>query len=86
MPEAKRFKPLPSNHPALVDIRAEGARMHLEILEHRLKSDPSVSNWLKEQLQSTRERDIVDALNDVETLHNILQLRLTSITKTPTGK
>lgn len=38
-------------------------------------NDPSASYWLKNALRSATRRDIVDALNDAETLLAILQDR-----------
>lgn len=44
--------------------------------EQALTSDPSTSHWLKEQIERTKERDPVDALNDAEALVSVLQSRL----------
>lgn len=46
-------------------------------LEQKIKSDPAASNWIKDQLNILVERDVVDALNDLEILTKILNERLT---------
>lgn len=38
-------------------------------------NDPAASYWLKDALRSATRRDIVDAINDAETLLAILQDR-----------
>ncbi|EGR0524952.1 TPA: hypothetical protein P7L52_003228 [Vibrio cholerae] len=48
-------------------------------LEQTLLSDPSTSNWLKEQLDLTKKRDPVDALNDAEVLVTVLESRLNTV-------
>ncbi|EKA4522886.1 hypothetical protein OLI68_003187 [Vibrio cholerae] len=50
-------------------------------IEHTLLSDPSTSNWLKEQLDLTQKRDLVDALNDAEVLVKVLESRLKTVTQ-----
>jgi hypothetical protein len=45
--------------------------------EKTLISDPTTSIWLREQLLKTRQRDLLDALNDAETLLAVLQARWT---------
>ncbi|ENL3888464.1 hypothetical protein [Vibrio cholerae] len=50
-------------------------------LEQTLLSDPSTSNWLKEQLDLTKNRDPVDALNDAEVLVTVLESRLNTVTQ-----
>ncbi|EKF9121552.1 hypothetical protein O1B25_003420 [Vibrio cholerae] len=50
-------------------------------IEHTLLSDPSTSNWLKEQLDLTKKRDLVDALNDAEVLVTVLESRLKIVTQ-----
>ncbi|HAS2609587.1 TPA: hypothetical protein P7L42_003347 [Vibrio cholerae] len=50
-------------------------------LEQTLLSDPSTSNWLKEQLDLTKSRDPVDALNDAEVLVTVLESRLNTVTQ-----
>lgn len=50
-------------------------------LEQTLLSDPSTSNWLKEQLDLTKKRDPVDALNDAEVLVTVLESRLKTVTQ-----
>lgn len=46
----------------------------VENLNQRVLADPSTSYWLKEQWQILSNRDVVDALNDLE----ILTLMLTN--------
>lgn len=55
--------------------------MQTSQLEKNLKDCPSTSFWLKQQLNVIGERDIVDALNDVETLLGVLNLRFKSMTE-----
>jgi hypothetical protein len=43
--------------------------------------DTSTSYWLKEQLESTKKRDPVDALNDAEVLVSALKIRLSLLTE-----
>lgn len=43
--------------------------------EKRLR-DPSISLWLKDQINDSKERDVVDALQDAEVLVDILRSRL----------
>jgi hypothetical protein len=38
-----------------------------------LLADPSVSHWLKDALRASAKRDILDALNDANTLQLVLQ-------------
>jgi hypothetical protein len=38
-----------------------------------LLADPSVSHWLKDALRASAKRDILDALNDANTLQLLLQ-------------
>jgi len=47
-----------------------------EFKEKLIFNDPATSYWLKEQLEATKKRDIVDALGDAEMLVEILQGRL----------
>ena len=49
-------------------------------LEEELKQDPSVSFWLKKQIELTDERDPIDALYDVEMLLEVIKLRVKKIT------
>jgi len=39
-------------------------------------ADPTVSYWLKERIEELKERDPVDALNDIEVLKHLTELRL----------
>ena len=43
--------------------------------ENTLVSDPTTSFWLREQLRATQGRDVLDALNDAETLLAVLRAR-----------
>ncbi|MBD1389456.1 hypothetical protein IC617_08455 [Neiella sp. HB171785] len=49
--------------------------------EQAIAYDPSTSYWLKEQLDVTKQRDPVDALNDAEALVTALKARLTLLTE-----
>ncbi|WP_252011291.1 hypothetical protein [Vibrio sp. SCSIO 43140] len=44
--------------------------------ELTLLNDPSTSNWLKQQLQESKNRDPLDALNDAEILVSVLTANL----------
>ncbi len=44
--------------------------------EQALVDDPSTSYWLKEQLEASKKRDMVDALRDAETLAACLKARV----------
>ncbi len=44
----------------------------------RLLDDPCASNWLKDALKSSIDRDLVDAANDAEVLAQILAERADS--------
>jgi hypothetical protein len=48
-------------------------------------ADPCASYWLKDALRSAVRRDIVDAINDAETLVSVLTARLESITRSTNG-
>jgi hypothetical protein len=48
-------------------------------------ADPCASYWLKDALRSAVRRDIVDAINDAETLVSLLTARLESITRSING-
>lgn len=50
-------------------------------LENKLLSDPSASFWLKEQIQTTDKRDIIDAMADAEALLMVLHARWNKISK-----
>ncbi|AIW22497.1 hypothetical protein F0267_28295 [Vibrio coralliilyticus] len=45
-------------------------------LEGRVLADPACSFWIKKQLEATKQRDPIDALNDAELLVAILKQRL----------
>lgn len=53
--------------------------MRIDTLEQKLQYDPSASFWLKEQLEVTKGRDIVDAITDAELLVLVLKSRLESL-------
>lgn len=44
--------------------------------EQAITCDPNTSGWLKEQLVNTKERDVVDALNDAQALVTALKGRI----------
>jgi hypothetical protein len=44
-----------------------------------LLADPCTSYWLKGALQSALNRDLCDAVNDVETLAAVLRTRLAEV-------
>jgi UDP-3-O-acyl-N-acetylglucosamine deacetylase len=48
--------------------------------ENDIMNDPACSHWLKRQLQETKERDILDALADVEILSDVLKKRFEAMT------
>jgi hypothetical protein len=39
-------------------------------------SDPAASYWLKEQIKTTRGRDSVDVMNDLEILKKLIHERI----------
>jgi hypothetical protein len=39
-------------------------------------SDPAASYWLKEQIKTTRSRDSVDVMNDLEILKKLIRERI----------
>lgn len=43
--------------------------------EHDILADPAASTWLKEQIELSKTRDVVDAMNDAEALFNVLNER-----------
>lgn len=43
--------------------------------EQEILRSPECSRWLKEQLQATQERDVLDALCDAEVLVSCLKRR-----------
>lgn len=47
------------------------------LLEKKIQNDPSASNFLKDLIESTKTRDPVDVLNDLELLILILNQRIT---------
>lgn len=53
--------------------------------EQSLMKDPATSNWLKEQLKSTKLRDPVDAINDAEVLVSVLKERASTIVEEQTN-
>ena len=46
--------------------------------EEQLMSDFSVSDWLKNQLVTTKNRDVLDSLRDAELLQSVLEQRCIS--------
>ena len=49
--------------------------------EKKILSDDSFSYWLKNQMEETKMRDVLDALNDVEVLKSVLEHRLSETKK-----
>ena len=49
--------------------------------EKKILSDDSFSYWLKNQMEETKMRDVLDALNDVEVLKSVLEHRLSETRK-----
>jgi hypothetical protein len=47
----------------------------VKFIEEQIISDPAASYWLKHQIKESSNRDILDALNDVDILRSILSLR-----------
>jgi hypothetical protein len=43
--------------------------------ESAVEADPATSVWLREQISTTRQRDVLDALADAEVLVDILRQR-----------
>lgn len=52
---------------------------HIRDLESVVASDPAASFWLKQQVEITKTRDVLDALSDAETLVRILKSRLDAL-------
>jgi hypothetical protein len=50
------------------------------MMENDILEDPSASYWLKQLIQSTKTRDSVDVLNDLDLLKSIIEKRLQSST------
>ena len=46
---------------------------------HTILINPATSYWLRTAIQSCEQRDIVDAINDVEVLMEVLKFRLNEI-------
>lgn len=59
--------------------------MKISEFEQAVQYDPSTSYWLKEQLAVTKERDVVDALNDAQALVTALKGRLALLTEAHAG-
>jgi hypothetical protein len=51
----------------------------MSVDEQELMENPAVSYWLKTAITNTKERDIVDALNDAELLLAILNARFSNV-------
>ncbi|EGQ7973450.1 hypothetical protein I7Z51_002372 [Vibrio parahaemolyticus] len=54
--------------------------------EQEVMNDPSTSYWLREQIEKSKERDILDVLDDTESLVLILKARLNAMTLKHTNK
>jgi hypothetical protein len=50
----------------------------MNVLESKLLNDSATTFWLKEQITQSKERDILDAINDAETLLLVLHNRFNS--------
>lgn len=50
----------------------------MSCIEHKLFSDPTTSNWLKEQIVETKTHDVVDMINETEALLFLLKQRFHS--------
>lgn len=48
-------------------------------LEDSLQEDLTTSSWLKQQLQETQTRDVLDVLNDIEVLHEVVKARAAEV-------
>lgn len=48
----------------------------ISMTEREILNDPSASYWLKRLITSTKERDPVDCLNDLDVLRAILEARI----------
>lgn len=44
-------------------------------IESKIMKDPSATTWLKEQIERSKQRDILDAIADTEALLMVLQSR-----------
>lgn len=44
-------------------------------IESKIMTDPSATKWLKEQIELTKRRDVLDAMADTEALLMVLQSR-----------
>lgn len=49
--------------------------------EDQILNDPAASNWLKHQVEASKERDVVDALRDSEILVEVLAARYSEVIK-----
>jgi hypothetical protein len=47
--------------------------------EQQLLEDASVSDWLKKQINSSHDRDCIDALDDAKQLVEVLEARVNAI-------
>lgn len=52
---------------------AEAQLKRLETQLYTISTDPAVSNWLKQAITQLWERDVVDALNDLDVLRDLLE-------------
>ena len=51
----------------------EAQLKRLESHRHTISTDPTASHWLKQAITQLWERDIVDALNDLDVLRELLE-------------
>lgn len=52
-----------------VEVQLKRLETHL----HTISTDPAVSHWLKQAITQLWERDVVDALNDLDVLRDLLE-------------
>jgi len=53
-------------------------------LEQAVLDDPATSDWLKQQIKASHERDIVDAIADAKMLTRLLKRRFLIMTNSDT--
>ena len=54
--------------------------------ENTLADDPTTSRWLREQLNVTKQRDVLEAINDAEMLLAVLKSRWSHVGGDPSKK
>ena len=53
----------------------EAQLKRLETHLHTISTDPAASHWLKRAVTELWERDVVDALNDLDVLREVLEAK-----------